>query len=372
MEEKKKCELIAGIMETLEEEIPIENQFTAADNFIERQKSIFARNKELSTTLNQLQEDCLRDIHSLIGPKKLERYSAFHGEIMGRMVELPELFTLAEERDKLEQEYRGRLLAKAREFVGSLDIDISKVKSIQKEYIARAQSAIEKVLELEEEAPYVHISPAEVPKLTSNPWTWKYPPYNGDWGTAWSSGSRGRRWVGHAENRLTGEIHCWNRMYIYGADDSDYSRTDALSEIWVWFRMPAAGMVEAWIYLQDIDTPYSGCLEDEWGWSDASIRQQSSAYLEVFNPPGARRYGSLLNYTLGECDCCWARNITDPGKFRYAHLYSKESYAAGQWGLMAIGIHDHNYFWVNDMSCDTRMTSRWFVHHLALRSTGAP
>ena len=50
-------------------------------------------------------------------------------------------------------------------------------------------------------------------------------------------------------------------MWLYGADDSDYAYTNALSEVWVWYRMPAAGMVEAWLYLQCIDGLYNGKSE---------------------------------------------------------------------------------------------------------------
>jgi hypothetical protein len=37
-----------------------------------------------------------------------------------------------------------------------------------------------------------------------------------------------------------------------------------------------------------------------------------------------------------------------------------------------LGVRDMNYFWVNDMSCRSTMTSSWFVNHVVIRSTGAP
>ncbi len=46
------------------------------------------------------------------------------------------------------------------------------------------------------------------------------------------------------ENRYTGQIETRCHLWLNGADDSDYGYTNALSEVWVWYQMPAAGMVE--------------------------------------------------------------------------------------------------------------------------------
>jgi hypothetical protein len=160
-------------------------------------------------------------------------------------------------------------------------------------------------------------------------------------------------------------------MSIYGADDSDYTYTGAFSELQFWFRMPNAGMVEVWLYLQAIDTAYGGCLDDEWGFSDANIQQTSRPYLSIISPYGDTRYSTLLDYRRGEDEGCWGRIIATGGQYRYAHLFSLNSYAAGQWVLCGVGINDYNYVWVNDMSFNTYLTSRWFLRDVAVRSTGA-
>lgn len=355
-----------------DDKVPLEIRLAAANDSIERQRGILAIEKELSTTLNRLRNESLREIHSLIGAEKLERYNAFQSRRRQRIADTSTLLKHVSTSETLKQEVRKRSLAEAREFVAGLDIDLANLKRIQKQYAAQAQLAIEQAMQSEKEAPYVDISSAEVPKLTNNPWRWYYPTYAGAWGTTGWDGSGGSRSVSHAENAATGEIGSWSSMGLHDADDSDYSYTNALSEIWIWFQMPAAGLVEAWVYLQATNTPYGGCLSDEWGFSDASIQQLTRPYLEVINPAGGRRYGTLLDYRRGEDEGCWASFIATGGDYRYAHLYSMESYAAGQWVLMAIGVHDYNYFWVNDMSCDSYLTSRWFVRQIAVRSTGAP
>ena len=138
--------------------------------------------------------------------------------------------------------------------------------------------------------------------------------------------------------------------------------------------MPATGLIEVWGYFQAIQDEFSGCLSDEWGVSDAGIQQLSRPYLRTISPSEAWRYGVFLDYRRGENEGCWSGKINNaqPGEFRYPYLFSMQSYAAGQWVYLAIGVHDFNYFWVNDMSCSANLTSRWFVKNIAVRSTGAP
>lgn len=164
-------------------------------------------------------------------------------------------------------------------------------------------------------------------------------------------------------------------MSLHDADDDDYSYTSAQSELWVTFRMPATGMIEGWALLQSVDNRFGGCLEDEWGFSDANIHELSRIYMQVASPGwGAYRYGTLADYSRGEDEGCWSGSIwgVNSGNLKWAQLFSMDTYAAGQWVTVAIGIEDYNSFWVNDMSCDSWMVNRWFVKNIVLRSTGAP
>jgi hypothetical protein len=145
-----------------------------------------------------------------------------------------------------------------------------------------------------------------------------------------------------------------------------------MSEVWVWFQMPTAGLVEIWAFLQAIETSRWGRLVDHFGFSDANIEQRSSAYLEVIEPQGGHRGITLLDYRRGGDEGSWAAALLAPGAFHAAQLFSVESHAAGQWVLLAIGVEDLNYMWLDDMEADSEMTNRWFVHHVAVRSTGGP
>jgi hypothetical protein len=135
--------------------------------------------------------------------------------------------------------------------------------------------------------------------------------------------------------------------------------------------MPAAGLVEVWVWYQDIDTDYAGHLWDESGCSDASVQQLSRAYLWTID--STERYSTIVDYRRGESEGGWAvGGPTGSGVILPKHFFSHETYAAGERVYVAAGIRDMNYFWVDDMSCRSIMHSNWFVHHVAVRSTGAP
>jgi hypothetical protein len=261
----------------------------------------------------------------------------------------------------------------ARQYVSQLGIDVKKVEEIQRRYAAEASSEVARAIHATEEAPYVDIDPAAVPTPAHNPWEWRKPPYEAQGGSQWSNGTRGTRTVSHTENRVTGQLTSYSTMRISGADDSDNSNTTAYSEFRFWFRMPAAGLIEVWLYMQSIECSYSGWLGEEWGVSDASIQQHLRPYLWILNPAGSYpKFSSLLNYLRGDDPGSWSAIIAPTGAFRYAHLFSPAVYAAGQWVLCGVGIRNDNYFWVNDMSCEDWISSDWFFQQVAVRSTGAP
>lgn len=357
---------------SMNEDISNEARLAAVNDAATRDKELASTHFNLFRTLRQLKDECKKEIRSAIGAGKLEDYEKAHERAKQRFLDLANVTRSTTESLKLASQMRRQVLTDVKQTVGRLGIDAKKIEAIQKKYISEARSEIERAFLAREEAPYVEVSPGEAPTRSHNPWQWRSAPYDGQWGTQGSDGTRGTRWVSHFENRLTGEINCWSSMNISGADDSDFTTTTAYSELQFWFQMPAAGLVEVWLYLQAIDTPWGGCLEDEWGISDADIQQRSQPYLWVISPFGNPRYGTLLDYRRGEDEGCWGGTIASGGDYRYAHLFSYDSYAAGQWILCGVGILDYNYFWVDDETCNTYLTNRWFLRDVAVRSTGAP
>jgi hypothetical protein len=172
-------------------------------------------------------------------------------------------------------------------------------------------------------------------------------------------------------NSSTGEIKVESWIELVEASDSDYLKTDLMSEVGFLFQMPAPGLLEMWAWYQDINTDYTGYLADESGCSDASVHQLSWQYL--WTGGSTERYFTAFEKNYGEDDeGPLAEYLSLPGSVVARHFFSNKAYAAGEWVYAAIGVQDYNYFWLNDMSCRSHMTSQYFIKQTAVRSTGAP
>lgn len=354
--------------------VPDEVLTAASDDAATRDKQFASTHTELSASLRRLKEECRREIRSALGADMYGRYDKIREEARLRFAELAGETRHTTESLQRTSERRRVISKDAKQALGQLGIDMQKIEQIRKRYTAEARSAVEEAFMAREVAPYVELSPAEDPSRNANQWGSRSAPYQGMWGNSFSDGTRGDRWANHSEDHLSGEINCESALSIYGADDGDYSYANALSEMQFSFQMPAAGLVEVVATFQAIDTPYSGCLWDELGYSDANIQQLSRPYLVTPSfPSPVYRYGTFLDYRRGEHEeGCWSSTISAPASLRWAHLYSLKSYAAGQWIYCGVGVHDYNFIGVNDMSCHTYMRSRWLLTHVSVRSTGTP
>jgi hypothetical protein len=354
-------------------EVPQSDRLLAYEKAVERQKNILSMNKDFVLALDRLSAACDKDVDSLVGREKLKSYTDFRNELRAKFLEIPLLFKATSEGMREEKEYRRKLVAEGQQFFKGLGLDKKKVEDVLKSYIKKASEASDRYLPSKEEAAYVITDPAKVPTQTHNPWTFRYPPYDYEWGMNNGYGTTGSYLGSTSQNRYTGQIGAHNRIYVHSHKNSDFFLANSMSEIGVWYKMPATGMVEAWLYLQNIYGNYDGSMEDESGISDVDVKQQSWPYMEVLYPQGAMRTGILLDFHMGEYDCSWSGKIANanPGDFRYVHLFSTQSYVATQWVYIAFGIFDHNYVWVDDYSVELSMTNRWFMHNLAIRSTGA-
>lgn len=353
-----------------ENEIPMEALLAAQEQLIQRQQRLFDKDKKLALELAELRQEYKDEIRYLVGEETVEKYAEQYSELLAKIAETPKRFSWTLQGEKEREDYRKSLKAEKHELYHSLGFDTGRAIIIRKKFLKRAREILGRGIDLGAEMPAD--DDAEEPKPTSNPWTWVFPPYSWQWThIIQSNGSRGSRWRSLSASAASGEISLWNQMDLFGADDSDWSRIDIMSEVGFWFRMPAAGLVEVWIRYQDINTDYTGNLWDESGCSDADVQQLSRAYL--WTSGSTERYSNIVDYRRGENEGGWAvGGPTAPGAILSKQLFSHEAYPAGEWVLVVAGIRDMNYFWVDDMSCRSVMRSNWFVNHVAVRSTGAP
>lgn len=367
-------QLKAVMMDTQVDALSDEVLFAAIEASLGREKALLASERKISSALRQLHGQYKSELQTMLGAEA-QKYSVFQNRKRERAIDIQALYTVTPEGEMLKQTLQRQISSEARELLDGLAIDPAAVEKLQRDYMNRAVVVLEEELRTKETTPYILVSPSALPKFASSPWRWYRPPYANKYGWRYWDGSGGSRWVTTGENHVTGVVSIDSSMRLHGADDSDYSYTNALSEIWVNYRIPATGLIEGWAELEAIDNRFSGCLDDEWGFSDASIQQQSRIYMQVASPNwGGYRYGTLTDYRRGESEGCWSGRIcgTPAGQIKWVQLFSMDSYPAGRDVTVAIGLHDYNYFWVNDMSCDASMTNRWFIKQVVLRSTGTP
>jgi hypothetical protein len=353
-------------------------QFAAYGSSIARDKSILARNKELSNALHRIHENYMKEMKNILG-SKFNEYKSLRQKIRDRALSIRPLLIATPEGEKVRKEFQRISSSETRKFINSLGMGSENVKAIQKKYRAEATAAVEKTMNLADPGTYVDVHSPDLENVTDNPWTYRSPPYDGSSGYELKDydgfgGHSDELAVSHFESASTAEIGCKSFIgisYAYSEEDS-YCHTTAGSDIWISFLMPTTGLVEVYVDLQSIETTYHGSIYDGFGFSDIDLYQKSRVYLEEVRPEGQtpeRRYEGLLDYRRDD-EGSWSGDVAWPGNYLYPHLFSMHPYAAGQLVTLKIGIEDEQYVDMNDMSSYSFLTNRWFVSRVAVRSSG--
>jgi hypothetical protein len=352
-------------------DIPFGVKFQGLEGQIERQKNVLASNKKLLLELERLRAACLTDVNGVIGNKQKD-YVILHDEVRAKLAEPRKVFGPQTEIELEEADQRKKRIIQSQELIGRLGLDGGKVKEIFKSYGQKADRVVDEYFKPKTSAPFVVADRALVPLPATSPWMWYYPPYFTEYGSAYDYGSRGIHACTHYEDHLTGKISTVSYLEIKDASDSDLARTDASSEIKIRpFMADVDGKIEAWLVLRSDTSDYHGGMDDEWGWSDINVKQQSFPYMNIY--PFTDGSATLLDFQKGECDCSWSGKIADanPGDLRFIHLVSNSAVPANLWLIASFGIRDQNYARVNDYSVHMTMTNSWYIDSIAVR-TGVP
>ena len=66
-----------------------------------------------------------------------------------------------------------------------------------------------------------------------------------------------------------------NHIQDTDASDNDIGYMKYASNLYFWYQMPTAGLLEVWIEAQCRGLHHRVSLFDEWGWSDSSVNQHN-------------------------------------------------------------------------------------------------
>jgi hypothetical protein len=157
-----------------------------------------------------------------------------------------------------------------------------------------------------------------------------------------------------------------NQNRIQYPGDSASQKTYTNSTMQILFQSPVSGQVTivatvvCGIY--GADTYYHGSLEDESGWSNASITQRS--YLGMMIPgviDGNYVAYPLFSYNRGDDEGNWYSKIAEWGEVIQVRYVPNISFTAGESRLLEISIWDEQNAWVNDMEFYGIIENRWVI-----------
>jgi hypothetical protein len=353
-------------------DVPQNTQQQAAGISLEIEQEELKESQSLAKTVQGLSAEYQEKLSAIIGGENLERYSEFRVTNRKRVSDLilkaPP--TVVGEREI--HEARRRAVDEGRAFLKEIGFDMPRASKLRGEYHTRIHKVVTEAKGRPEEPNYL-VLPEMVPKDIHNPWVTYEPPYPG-WAWAYSWNKSDEPWYpsfGRYLNSASGQLGTYTHTHVSGADNSDWSYVRYRTAMRFWYHLPVAGMAEVWMRMQCIDTPYSGWLSDEWGWSDSACDQESHAYLRVINPGfGAFRKSTILDYRRTGTDANWSREVAGDGDWRWTNIFSADAYAGGTWLLLEVGTEEWNHFTSNDVSIHSAMTMRWFLSRVYVRSTG--
>ncbi|MDQ3837318.1 MAG: hypothetical protein M3270_10360 [Thermoproteota archaeon] len=363
-------------------------RFAAYENSIERQKSILSKQKHLSDTVKQLRENYIKERDKILGSRRKEDYLKLRQKLREQELEIETQYLPTPEGEKIRSQFRKMRSAKMHDFVSTLGGDYEAVRNVQKMYGAQINSAVKEVMK-ETRGPVADTKAPPLEGDPNNPWVYLYPPYIDAAGFQMISVLHGDQvdaeysTMSHFESALTGEIGCKHLLDMRTFEEDDHLEISVRSELWFSYRMPASvsGLIEVVAFLQCIDTPFQGHIDDDSGFSYAELEASSSIYLEQVPPvvqppppPTEPRYATVLyiQKTSDGDDKSWSGEVRSPGQFLYPHFYSMNPYAAGHIVTLKLGVEDWQSGKVDDMDIYSSITNRWFVSKIAVRASPTP
>ncbi|MCU1260906.1 MAG: hypothetical protein JWO80_3791 [Bryobacterales bacterium] len=223
------------------------------------------------------------------------------------------------------------------------------------------------------------VGPANVPldirNHNSNPWIVVSPPFGSAW---WYSGSN----AGFSFSPTLyldpsiGFIGNLNHIDDSDAGDADYGYMEYATNLYFWFQMPTAGLIEVWIEAVSRGSHHRVSLFDEWGWSDSSVNQHN--YLTLNASVGGSSSELQRSETSwwtesGATEGHWDNSYIAYGDTVWGHLTSdpRTIFPAGSWVLVEVGTLNFNSALANDVSTYSDLDFAWLINHVSVHSTGA-
>lgn len=207
-----------------------------------------------------------------------------------------------------------------------------------------------------------HDVPAAIRTHKANPWTIVTAPYaaQGRAREGWTNGVTFSRTV--RTDKDTGIVGSTSLLADPDASDFDAGAISYYTRLGFWYQMPAAGLVEVWIEAQSAYASHYVDLKDEFGWSDATVRQRSYLTLQTVVADKADTLKRIQVSSFEkehETDGTWEVYPIAEASTHWAHFMSSAAYKAGTWVWVRVGTENYDFILVNDAEVHSEMDFRW-------------
>lgn len=335
----------------------------------ERAKRAVALEKSI-VRLREIQAKYRAALDSVVSREKRAGLRAFIEEEKKSFGE--RMFTGAEKRlsnDEIARLMAERVAQTAR-FLKRSGIDAEALCRVRKDFRKTLDRAFKPGMPLYEGRPARVMLPGEIPQAVRegklNPWVEKVAPCS-SWAWWYDGFTEGFAFdpTAYADSAAA---FVGNVSYLHDSDagDFDTGNVDFESRVGWWYKMPSAGIIEAWVEMQPSECLHYLSLHNEFGVSDSFSNQYDYATFRV-RGGSYRTSSSSYHWWDGYTSGSWSIYHLTPGSSYWFHFFSAEAYAKDAWVLPEAGTMSRHRTFANDVSVYSKMDFRFFIKRMYLR-----
>ena len=307
-------------------------------------------NQAIVRELRTVRREYRRTLAALMGLAGARRYRALRSE----MADAPRAQRVRESRALLDQIGFNRVRA----------------ERLRKLYLDTAR----KLLNLND----VRIPPGVIrPHTRCTPWVTYTAPYAGFfWSFAWSRSDEASDPVltRHLDH-ITGQIGSAIDTRLSGADDDDAVEAEYYTALHAWHTAQATGPLEGYLAFEFNNSPYSGNVSDEWGFSNATFSQLARARFQVADATGVlstqnSRIFVYIDTAWGD-GTSWNNFVTTPRDLHWYYFKTEASFAQGSALVLEAGVSNSTWYFADDMSIKTSNDLDLRLDRIVVRSCPA-
>jgi hypothetical protein len=355
-------------------DVPFETQQAVLEHLHVDEQNRLKQTGEQGANVLALKDAYRQELVDLMGA---ERYQAFRARIRAlRDAQVERL--QPPHGPELSDEELARLQAERREaaeaYLREIGVDSGQLREVSKRFGERLTTLITSVSSRDNYSGELVLPadvPAEIRSDTPNPWSIIRPPYfRGGWSYDGWDGAFTFTPTLYLDP-AAGLVGNTNDLVDSDATDFDWGFIGYNTWIGFWYRMPATGLVEAWVEAQSAYSHHHLRFSDEFGWSDAFNYQDAAMGTRADGDSQGEWVFTTMSWMEGNGDSGhWDNQYLTPGNTYWAHTFSDLSFPKDSSVYIRAGARNYNAAFADDVSVYATLKARWFIKSVRVHSTG--